>query len=318
MATPNSDMGELISATLRHRRKPIADAVTNNNALYTRLRKKKHMELVGGGTEITSPIDYIENPNFQFYSGYDRLAISPQEVIDSVKVDWKQWAVGVTISGAEILKNMGEEQVFKILGARIKNAERTLANQLSEAVYSDGTGSGGLQVTGLQAWIADAAGGTVGSINSGTYTWWDNQRNTSTSLDRVNAYREMLALYLSCSRGNDQPDLIVADNTFFQAYSESLQQQARYMDREMAEAGFRNNLMFQNAPVIYDGGIGGDAPAGMYFINCEYLKFCIHRNRNNVVLEGPKRSLNQDAETRIVAGMGNVICTNRKLMGRMT
>ena len=90
------------------------------------------------------------------------------------------------------------------------------------------------------------------------------------------------------------------------------------MDREMAEAGFRNNLLFQNAAVIYDGGIGGDAPAGMYFINTSTCRFCIHRNRNNVVLEGPKRALNQDAETRIIAGMGNILFTNRMLNGRMT
>lgn len=318
MATPNSNMGELVSATLKHRRKQMADAVTKNNALYMQLRKKKHMELIDGGTVITSPIDYQENPNFGYYAGLNRIGVAAQEVIDSVEVAWKQWAAGITLPGTEMMKNSGEHAQFKIMGARVKNAERTIANSLAQGAYSDGTGSSGLELTGLQAWFSDSAGTTVGNINPTTFSFWENQRSTSTGFSKANAYREMLSLYLQCSRANDQPDLIVADNTFFQAYSESLQAQQRFMDRSMAEAGFRNNILFQNAPVVYDGGLGGFAPAGMYFINCDTLRFCVHRKRNNVVLDGPTRAVDQDATTKIIAGMGNILCTNRQLNGRLT
>lgn len=318
MATPNADMGELITAALKMRRKAIADAVTKNCALYMRMRTRKHLETTDGGEVLTSPIDFIENPNFMYYDGYGRLAVSGQPVIDSCQVSWKQWAVGVTVSGTEMLKASGQHQVFNILAARTKNARRTLSNKLSEGVYSDGTGSSGLEITGTQAWISDSAGGTVGNIDSSSYPFWDNQRSTGVSFSTSTAYDEMLELYLACSRNNDQPDLIVSDNSFFKTFSASLQAQQRFMDREMAEAGFRNNLLFMNAPVVFDGGLGGQAPAGMYFINSDTMKFIIHKKRNNVVLNGPERALDQDATTKIVAGMGNVLCTNRQLNGRLT
>lgn len=318
MTNPNSNFGELATATLRHRRKKIADAITKNNALYYRLRQNKHLELVDGGTVISSPIDYDENQNFDFYTGSRRIAIAPQAVFDSAEVAWKQWGIGVTMTGTELMKNSGENAVYGLLAAKTKNAERSLANKLAQAAYSDGTGSNGLELTGMQAWVSDAAGTTVGNINAGNFAFWECQRLATGGFTKANAYSNMLKLYLDCSRHSDQPDLIVADNTYFQAFSESLHAQQRFMDRSMAEAGFRNNLLFQNAPVVYDGGLGGFAPAGMYFLNCDTLKFCIHRKRNNVVLDGPSRAVDQDTTSKIIAGMGNILCTNRQLNGRLT
>lgn len=86
------------------------------------------------------------------------------------------------------------------------------------------------------------------------------------------------------------------------------------MDRKLAGAGF-SNLMFQEMPVVPDGGLGGYAPVGMYFLNMDTLRMTMHRKRNNVVLSGPKRPLQEDSETVIIAGMGNWTIDNRMLNG---
>ena len=36
------------------------------------------------------------------------------------------------------IQNSGKEQVLDLLGERIKNAEKTMLNNLSDGVYSDG------------------------------------------------------------------------------------------------------------------------------------------------------------------------------------
>ena len=58
----------------------------------------------------------------------------------------------VVASGLETeVQNTGEAAVFDLLEERIKNAERTMANLVATGLFSDGTGSGGKQLTGLLA-----------------------------------------------------------------------------------------------------------------------------------------------------------------------
>jgi hypothetical protein len=61
----------------------------------------------------------------------------------SAEFDWKQAAVAVTMSGLEQLQNAGKEQVIDLLGGRIKNAEKTLINNIAADCFSDGTRTAG-------------------------------------------------------------------------------------------------------------------------------------------------------------------------------
>ena len=54
------------------------------------------------------------------------------------------------MSGLEEIQNAGKEQMIDLLASRIDVAEASIANTLSNSIYSDGTGHGGKEVTGLQ------------------------------------------------------------------------------------------------------------------------------------------------------------------------
>ena len=180
MASPN--LSEIVTTTLRNRSGKLADNVTNNNALLNRLNKKGNVKPVDGGRTIVQELDYQENGTFKRYSGYETLDISPSEVFSAAEFDWKQGAVSVSISGLEELQNSGSERVIDLLESRIKNAERTMANNVSNDLYSDGTASGGKQIGGLQHIIADAPStGTVGGINRATYSFWRNYAYDATT-----------------------------------------------------------------------------------------------------------------------------------------
>lgn len=313
----NPDMLEMVTATLRHRRPKIADATTKNNAFMLQLRRKGRITLVGGGRSISSPLSYGENANFQFYTGREALNVAGQEVLTSAEFPWKQYACGVSISGLEMLQNDGPEQIISMMKARIENAERTIANKMHESAYSDGTGSAGKEFGGMALLIADAAGATVGGINSTTATWWDNKRAATGGAATATIYGDMLDLTLSLQRGSDKTDLIISDNTYYSVLSQSLQNQRRYMDSKLADAGFRN-LLFEGIPVVFDGGDGGYAPVGMYFLNTMEVAMIMHKKRNNVILSGPRRPVTEDSDTVVLAGMGNFITSNRARQGRLT
>lgn len=323
MAFPNSAVSDIIATTIQSRSGVIADNVTDNNAALSRLNSKGNRKTVSGGNVILQELAYAENGNAQWYSGYESLAIAEQDVISAAQFDLKQAAVGVTMSGLEMLQNSGKEQIIDLLEGRVKVAENTMKNLISAGIYSAGTGSGGKEITGLQAAIADApTSGTYGGIDRATWTFWQNQlldasvEGAATTAANIQSYWNKL--WARCLRGTDRTDLILVDNVYWQFYMASLQPQQRFTDPKMASLGFPS-VKFMDADVVLDGGIGGNVPAShAYFLNTNYLFFRPHRDRNFVALDPSRRwSVNQDAIVQLLAWAGNLTCSGAQYQGVM-
>lgn len=316
MTSPSAVFTELVTSTVRNHPSEIADNVSQNNALWRYLKRKGKIDLEDGGYEIVRNLDYANNSTYQRYSGYDTLNIGQTQVLTAAKYDWMQAAVNVTASGRELRMNSGDNAIFNLSKAKLKNAVRTAANYMSIDVYSDGALTN--QMGGL-AYIIQANGqGTVGGINSGTYSFWRNQFLEATGTNLVtksNIKGFMNTLYLSLVRGADKPDLIVSSHDFFAMYWESLQDQQRYTnDKDEATAGFRA-LKYVDADVIFDSNSNFSTTAEkMYFLNTDYLGLVVHRDANWSQMDD-KVSVNQDAVVIPMLWMGNLVCSNRSLQG---
>lgn len=318
MASPN--LSELVTTTLRNRRGRLADNVLNHNALLRHLNQRGNVQMADGGRTLVEELEYAEG-NFQYYSGYEALDISPSDVFSAAEYNWKQAASTVSISGLERRQNSGKEQSIRLLDRRIRNSEKTMMNNLSTGVYSDGTGSSGKQVDGLQAYVADdPATGTVGGINKATYSFWRNQEydfsDESVTASATTIQAAMNDLWLDCLRGSDHPKMIVSSALYFNFFKASLQAIQRVQGEQDAAAGFEN-LMFYGAggraPVVYDDA----APASrMYFLNTDYLFWRPHRDANMVPLDN-RESVNQDATVIPLIFMGNMTMSNMSLQGVM-
>ena len=117
MASPN--LSEIVTTTLRNRSGKLADNVTKNNALLSRLKKRGSIDPFDGGRTIVQEIEYAENSTYQRYSGYEVLNIQPSDVFTAAEYDVKQIAVAVTISGLEgDVQNVGENAIIKLLSSR--------------------------------------------------------------------------------------------------------------------------------------------------------------------------------------------------------
>lgn len=315
----NVNFDNLLTTTLESRTGKLADNVTDNNALLSRLKERGNIRPISGGTKIVEELEYGES-NTYWYSGYDTLTFNNPQLFTAAEYELKLLAAPIGCSGEELLKNSGRERVIDLMEAKIKNAEKSLANQMSVGIYSDGTGNSGKQLTGLKALVADdPTTGTVGGINRATSgnEFWRNQTSTAGSaLTAATIYEAMNGVFLACSRGSDKPDLIVADDSMFKTYEASLVPQQRFTNAKLGEAGFEN-LKFKGADVIYDGGIGGACPSKhMYFLNTEYLKLRPHRERNFKLIGDRERvAINQDAIYRIIGWAGNLTMSNAQLQG---
>lgn len=314
MASPNLD--EIVSTTLRYRAGEAADNLLGNIELLSRLREKGNTKMVDGGRSIVQELIYDGNNTFKWYSGNETLNVDATEVISAAEYDWKQAAVAINMSGLDQIRNSGKHAIINLLSTRVKAAEKTMLNNLSTGVYSNGTASGGKQIGGLQLLVSDDGTGTVGNIISGTWTFWQNYfydfSVQGVTPGPTTIQQAMNTCHLNTKRGRDMIDLWVADSTYYNYFWQSLQAIQRITDSKKADSGYRA-LEFMGADVVPDGGLGGDAPAShMYGLNTDYLHFYTHPDRNIVALKD-RYAVNQDAFARILAWAGNMGVSNRSL-----
>lgn len=210
--------------------------------------------------------------------------------------------------------------------ARLEVAEATMANLICGGLYSDGTAAGGKQIDGLAAMLpVDPTAAPYGGIDGGTFTFWQNAVSDQTAangLDATKIQGYWNTLWASLVRGQDRPDLIMADTAVWNTYIASLQAQQRFTNTNSADAGFAT-VKFMDCDVCLDGGIyngsnGTGAPTGTaFFLNSKYMKYRPHSARNMVSLSPNRRySTNQDAEVQILAWAGNLTCNGRQFHGR--
>ncbi len=320
MAFPN--LSDIVATTIEARSREVADNVTNHNALLAQMKSVGGVKTFSGGSEIVEELSFAVNGNAAWYSGYDALSTAAQDVISAAKYSIKQAAVPVSISGLEMLQNSGREAFIDLLDARLDVAESTLKNLISSGIYSDGTGASGKQLTGLQAAVTIApATGVYGGIDRATWNFWRNKKQKGAGTDfagaltAANVQAVFQAIYSKLVRGQDKPTIIVADENYYNVFMSSLQPQQRFTDKKMAALGF-DSIMFQSAPVVMESVASGISANTAYFLNTKYLKLRPHADRNMVSLDPKKRySVNQDAETQIMAWAGNLTCSNAGLQG---
>jgi len=323
MAFANPNYSDIMATTIESRTRKISDNVTKNNAILTKLSQKGRIKPFSGGYQILQELSFAENSNGGWYSGYDILPVGVSDVISAAQYNIKQCAVPVVISGLEQLQNAGRERMIDLMDSRLSVAESTMANLISQGLYSTGTGSGGKEIDGLNAAVPLVpTAGTYGGINRGTPigTFWQSQIEeppAGDGLDPTQIQGFWNALWARTVRGANRPDLIMCDATVWAAYMASLQALQRFASPETGNLGFPT-LKFMDADVCLDGGIGGNCPTGTaFFLDTDYIFFRPHSARNMVPLSPNKRySTNQDAEVQILAWAGNLTTSGAQFQGR--
>lgn len=322
MATPSTVFTEMVTSTDRNWSTRVTDNVSNHNALLSVLKDKGKIRTEDGGYEIAVSLEYAENDTYQRYGGYDLLNTDASDVLTAAKYDWQQVALHVTASGREIRMNMGsKERMINLVKQRKSNALRTAANNFSVDIYSDGSLTN--QIGGLSHIIQTAGTGTVGGIDSSTWSFWQNQfkemtgTNLAATPNATNAASmkaDMNSLWKLLNRGADKPDLIVMSHDLHTLYETGEQQLQRYQDAKMAQAGFIG-LKYKTANVVFDDNTNFSTTAEKaYFLNTDYLYVVQHKEAQWTPDE-EKRPTNQDAVVVPIYWMGNMVCSNRSLQG---
>jgi hypothetical protein len=308
MVAPNSTYSEILTTTIDNYSATLADNVLQNNVLLLYLKQNGNTEAAGGGVKLLENLMYAENGTFSWYSGYEPLSVEASDVLTTAQFDWKQANCNITMSGLEEVQNSGAEAMHNLIKA---------SNNVGEALFYANTEQGGKAIGGLQHLVSDLpTSGTVGGIarDSSGNTFWRNQYydflTETVTASATTIQHAMNLINLRTERGTEKVDLVVAGETYFSYYEESLQAQQRFVDTRKAVGGF-SGYKYKDATVFYDPNC---ASTRMYMLNTKFLHFRPAKGRNFVVLKD-KVAVNQDATVTPLYWMGNLTLSNAARQG---
>ena len=304
----NSNFDNLLTTTLANYRKTLTDNVFTARPLTYTLMEKGRIRMLNGGTKVVEPLIYGLNDTVGSYSGYDSIALTPQTGISAAEFEWRQYAASISISGIEEAKNNGDAEIINLLEAKIMQAEESMREGFNTMFFADGTGNSSKDWNGLDNLVDNT--GTVGNIDSSTYTWWKSYKETTATALTL---AQMATAYNSVSVGNDHPDTLLTTQTLFEKYEALLQPTLRYTDTKTADAGFQN-LLFKAAPVMYDTGCTAGT---FFFLNSKYLTLVGHSDKwfSQTSFISPEDT---DARYALIMCYGNLTVRNRAKQGKLT
>lgn len=241
---------------------------------------KEREESFPGGHKIVEPLIYGNVSGVTSYSLYDTVTYDTSIPVSAAEFAPKNIVAPIIISKDEELQNSGETQILQLLAAKVQIVEETFKAAVVTQLYSDGTGNGSKDLTGLKA--AVAATGTYGGIDRSANTWWQAKvvSNSGTSgTPATLTLAKMIATYLSISDGNDRPDLILCGQATWYEYYKLVEGKVTVqtqMGQKMAGYGFQT-LEFMGIPIIADPSC---TEGLMYFLNSKYMKWRPHKQAN--------------------------------------
>lgn len=278
------------------------DNIFDSNVLLSKMKSGNGYRKLDGGEKIVVPLEYAQLTAAGSYAGSDVLSTTDNETFTGAEFNWKQKYANISISGIDKLKNSGDSQVIDFVKAKVKNAERTLAQKLGDGLYNSGSDANDL--VGLRT--ALSASNTIGGISQTDYSWWRPQLDSSSTTLSLGI---MKTQYESAVVDSEKPDLIVTTRSLHGAYWALLQPQQRFQDSKSASAGF-DNILFQGVPVFADS----KCPSGyMIMINSDHFFLSVHKECDMKFIPFV-RPVNQDVESAKVLWAGALCYSNLRLL----
>lgn len=329
MPAPNPSFEQRLIAAANYASSGFQDMTAKASPLFAMLKKKGRYRSYTG-PQIEEKLIY-GRPEGMWYSDYDIFPTKPVDMLTKALFTPKQMVVPITISGRDMVDNMGETQEIDLMRTLIDGAKSTAREMVYTAMYGDGTADGGKQMTGLRAMIPDnPAAGTYGGINRANWTWWrpgsydvsngDLPGYTALTPDSVlPILRTVLAKHTT---GTGGPDLIVASPEWAAAVHARLDSIQRVTTQgDTAELGFntiRLNIGGKTLEFFEETGIGSQMPANTVFLlNTDTVTLRYHAARNWKVDE-ERRPLNQDALVIPILWQGEMIMNNPRENAKIT
>ena len=316
---------QLLTAAVARRSAEVQDIVYNATPLTRILRDEGRIRVKrAGGPELRIPVEF-DKLQAQWFTGYDKIEITPKELLNSAVFNWSRVVGMFSLTGTELMYTRGEEEVIDIMEFYMDAAEKSVKEEFEVAMIGDGTGSGGRQMVGLGGAIPVIPNtGVYGGIDRATVPNW---RTSTFDIDNgdvsgFNAWDSTTArpiieqISLNRSRNGRYADLLIADALSYQAISASFVAHQRIVSERLGRLGFAGlTYMTPAGPVdiVAAGGIGNVMPQNTIFgIDTKGLSIYEFPGQSFVPFHpgDGMRPINQDAVAQGIVWSGQLVLEN--------
>ena len=316
----NEKLGEAFSLALEERSKGYSDLVSNANAILYEMKQRGQFKPFSGPT-IRERLLYNESGTYKRYTGSQYLNPQPADLFNDAEFTPRLAAVSVTLTGEEILRNSGDNQIMDVMTEHIKAAENELEDRFVEDAHSAGTADN--QIGGFQLMIPTTVdSGTYGGISRADNAIWrtstydvDTDFTGVTQLTSTTVRSVFNQIMHARSRGKKGPNLICSSSEHYNAYDLALTAIQRINDEtRLGKAGFVALKYYgagKSVDVVLEGGVGSAMPANTtYFMDTESIRFRYHPDRNFVKFGGKQMPINQDMLVQHIGFFGELTMNN--------
>ena len=142
------------------------------------LHRKSGLQVTDDGGKEIQVILESSGATAESFSGLDELSKSKADPFESAFYKRRYYAAPVVISDTDNWENSGAAQIFNLLEALGNNAMQSLMKAINEDLHTAQTGK---NIIGYPDIMATSTGATVGGISSSSSTFWESQRDTSST-----------------------------------------------------------------------------------------------------------------------------------------
>lgn len=298
--------------TKRYISEMLHDNVFDKMVLAAFLMSNQCKKTLDGGEQLVEPLLFGKNTTVNSMGPWDTVDLTPQEGVTAAIFNWKMLSGSIVISEAEKLKNAGKSAVMRMLDTKTKQLKNSFIDKFTTQFFSDGTGNGGKDITGLEAMISNS--GIYGNIDAGTHTWWQAVVNSAGGAMDLAVLR---TIYNTIRAQQKSPSLVLGTQPFFEWYEAQLHGKLEVTrqgsNSPLGDLGFQT-LQYKGTDVTYDE----QCPTGtIYLLNSEYMNLVVHSAADMKPSEWDQ-PVNQWAYAQKVLWMGNLTTGERRKLAKIT
>lgn len=318
MAVPTrtETLDDLYTTTWNNRRKEVVDQFFNASPFYMELKRRGGIKYNGtGGRYLEVPLSYAKNETVTSLGRGDTISLSDTAFLSVAQYEWKFTAGTIVRYFTDDAKNKSMQQHINLANAKIDNLRDSLVDKFEEMLFSDGTGNGSKDINGLDNLVNSAGTGTVGNINSSTYTWWQNRTKSSSGAASVYLLSDMRNLANTCSEGKTRrmPNMIVTTQTVAELYDDEVLEQRSIVNKSSGDAEFLQTS-WKGIPIIWSA----QCTSGyMYMLNSQFIGLNVDPQINFMATQW-KNIPNQLDRVMQVVVKSELTTTRRKSLGVLT
>lgn len=289
-----------------------------------------------GGAQMEIPIKHSTNTNNGSFSGMDVLPTAAVDNTVKMTFDAKFNNQSVVLPKTDIALNNTNEMVSNLLERQVASDAYDFALKLSTQLYSDGTGNGNKDITGLAAAVDDGTSvATYGNLARATYASLDA---TKTASGGTLTLAKMYTMWDTLQQSTQQPTAILTTKTIRSLYEQLLLPNLRYADASNLAVGAQK-LMFREAEVMADSACTSGV---MFFLNENTFQFyAIKKYEGGTPIKYAPEAMEGEPDPGVVTGLGffetvwrepvnqqalvmniihggNLICENPRYNGKLT